>query len=530
MKSRSTLRLLAAACPMMFAAWAVAADKPSTERAISVMPELATEGLTTAQSTNIQVGVSNWLAAERPAGVAESTVRVSVSADEIQSIEQPEVTNAAPLKVGVVVPVTAKMALNGLVNPKTGLPTRGLDLAGGQVTTNRNGDYIWAVNVASEGAGGIRLHIENLFLPNNGELYFYSDSGESYGPYTGTGPDNSGEFWTPSIIGEEGTLQLRINGPATKDDLVNVSLSVTEVGHISRSFFGIGDVNAEGGVASFCQFNASCIVNNNCQSNNAVNNAELAVAKMLWVKGAFIYTCSGGLIADSDAGTQIPYFMTAGHCLNYSSTNLEAFFHYEVSCGTSTCTATYTDPPNNLIAGKTVGATLKAQGSIASGDYCLLQLSQTPPAGSVFLGWTNAAVSGSNGTPLYRVSHPSGAPQAYSDQTVSTTAGTCQGWNRGPLIYSRGVTGATEGGSSGSPVVNGSGQFVGQLTGSCGTNLNNVCDHNANATVDGAFAYYYNAVASFLAGGGGGCGATGSACTSNSQCCSNRCRPNGTCR
>jgi hypothetical protein len=439
--------------------------------------------------------------------------------------------------------------------------SRNRSLGGGQVSKTRGGDYVWAVNVGSEGAGGIRLHIEDLFLPNNGELYFYSDNGEAYGPYTGMGPENSGEFWTPSIVGDEGTLQLRINGPATKDDLVNVSLSVTEVGHISRSFFGIANVDpeAEGGVASFCQFNASCIVNNNCTSNSAVNDAELAVAKMLWVQGCCIYTCSGGLIADTDTSTQIPYFMTAGHCLSRSSNNLEAFFRYQVPCGTSTCTATFTDPPNNLIAGKTVGATVLAQGSISSGDYCLLRLSQGPPSGSVYLGWTNTPISGTNGAALHRVSHPSGAPQAYSNANVDTGAGTCQGWPRGPLIYSKGNVGATEGGSSGSPVVNASGQFVGQLTGGCGTNINDTCDHNSNSTVDGALAYYYSAVASFLdAGGGcvpttenctdgadndcdgaidcadsdcsgspacsGGCSPSGASCTANSECCSNKCK------
>ena len=48
--------------------------------------------------------------------------------------------------------------------------------------------------------------------------------------------------------------------------------------------------------------------------------------------------------------------------------------------------------------------------------------------------------------------------------------------------------GVTEGGSSGSPVVNSSGQVVGQLSGGCGYNINDVCDEVQNRTVDGAFA------------------------------------------
>src|SRR6185295_5803615 len=144
-----------------------------------------------------------------------------------------------------------------------------------------------------------------------------------------------------------------------------------------------------------------------------------------------------------------------------------------------------------------LGATIKATGTV--GDYSLLQLNQTPPAGSVFLGWNNTPIANTNNAALYRISHPAWAPQAYSDGTVSTSAPTCTGWPRGERIYSRGVTGGTEGGSSGSPVLNASGQVVGQLSGACGTNTGNACDNTNNATVDGAFAAYYANVQPFLA-------------------------------
>jgi PKD repeat protein len=123
------------------------------------------------------------------------------------------------------------------------------------------------------------------------------------------------------------------------------------------------------------------------------------------------------------------------------------------------------------------------------------------------LGWTSQAVAASDGGMLYRISHPAGAPQAYSEHRVDTSAPTCRGWPRGPWIYSRDVVGATQGGSSGSPVVNASGQVVGQLTGGCGYNVNDVCDSVSNATVDGALAYYYPEVQQWLdsgpSGGGG---------------------------
>ena len=48
--------------------------------------------------------------------------------------------------------------------------------------------------------------------------------------------------------------------------------------------------------------------------------------------------------------------------------------------------------------------------------------------------------------------------------------------------------------------VNGAGQIVGQLSGACGTNVNDTCDSINNATVDGAFAAYFAEIANILEG------------------------------
>jgi hypothetical protein len=137
-----------------------------------------------------------------------------------------------------------------------------------------------------------------------------------------------------------------------------------------------------------------------------------------------------------------------------------------------------------------------------NGDHTLLQLRQDPPSGSVFLGWTTQPVAFADGTQLFRISHPNGAPQAYSKHVVETTLVECGGLPIGEFIYSQDVIGATEGGSSGSPVMNMNGQIVGQLYGACGYNLE-VCDAEQNRTVDGAFAFYYSQVEPWLGGGGG---------------------------
>jgi hypothetical protein len=47
---------------------------------------------------------------------------------------------------------------------------------------------------------------------------------------------------------------------------------------------------------------------------------------MFWIQGAFIHTCTGGPLADTDGSSQIPYFLTASQCLsknNVAGTLLE---------------------------------------------------------------------------------------------------------------------------------------------------------------------------------------------------------------
>jgi hypothetical protein len=482
------------AASLVLVSSAPAAEPTVTPLEVTGVPmEVATEGLTVEEMAAHSAELTRWLSQERPAGVTESPVRVVLTPEQLNSIEFPVQVDGEPLQVGLVVDLTSRVSVQGLGTSGRGKGISGVQ--GGTLVETIDGGNVWSVAIVSENAGGIRVLVERVNLPEGVELYFYSQNGEAYGPFTGLGPDGNGAFWTPSVFGSEGILQLRASGDS---DTANVTLSVTKVGHIGRGVFGLPE--EAGNIAAVCSTNASCVVNAECAgANAAVDPARLAVAKMLWVAGGFIYTCSGGLIADNVAG-EIPYFLTANHCLSKANTNLEAFFQYRFdSCtDTSNCTGTWTDPAPGTFAGKTVGATVKKTNR--KGDYTLLQLSQTPPAGSVYLGWNSVAVSNVNNTPLYRISHPSGAPQCYSTQNVSTSAPTCTSWPRGERIYSRGVTngGATEGGSSGSPILNASSQIVGQLSGSCGTNNSNVCDNVNNATVDGAFAYYYSAVKPFL--------------------------------
>ena len=451
-----------------------------------------------------------------------SAVVVNVTAAERKAIDIPTAQDGK-LLVGLNKAVGVTVSFAGTAN----LGERTRDLKLGAVRGDGQGGFTWTASLRSPGAEAMRVHVTGLDLPEGAGLYVYNEKGQAFGPYTGRGPLDNGDLFSNTVFGELLLLQLQAPAGAHVP-----AFRVEEVGVMGKRFlisrynpegmFDPNDLQSLANAKAFCSYNATCVVNAACQSSSAVNAAKDAVATMLFTSGGGQYICTGQLIADTVSTSVIPYFITAHHCIGSSgeASSLETYFDYQTTCSSPNCTQPY----NNT--GETVGATIKATGT--SSDYSLLQLSSaptTPDGVATYLGWSVTDISNTT-TQLYRVSHPKGAPQAYSEQRVDPTKPTCGTLPRGRFLYSKDNLGATEGGSSGSAVVNAAGEIVGQLYGACGTNLNNVCDANSNATVDGAFASTYPNVAAFLnpGGGGGSCTQAGQACTSNSQCCSNNCK------
>jgi hypothetical protein len=397
-------------------------------------------------------------------------------------------------KVGVTATVEQPLRLAGLAPASlTGQP---LDLELGAIRSDGGTGFVWSATVESPGAAALRLGLDDFYLPTGAELYLYDDLGEVAGPYTHFGPQGDGAFWTNTLRGDRVHLQIHYGGTDLVDALGATALSVVDVGHLDERLLAAQYSAIDTDLRSFCSFNASCVENAECQNlPAAVAAARDAVALMIFASGPWQYICSGGLMADADH-TGTPHFITANHCISSSSEagSLETYFQFSTSCGGS-CSL------NQVY--NTLGATIESTSSTS--DYTLLLLSGAAPAGSQFLDQNPNEIAFSNGADLFRISHPGGAPQAYSTHDVDTSKGTCSSWPRGNWIYSTDKFGATEGGSSGSPVVDANGLMVGQLSGACGFNVNDNCDTVSNATVDGAFYAYQDDVAQFLGSGGGTC-------------------------
>ncbi len=472
---------------------ALAADRspvPAGQPIIQVAPEQSVEGLTIEEHFAARDQKHAMLTLEMPAGASTQGINVKLTRDEILELRNVMPVSGEPLRIGTVKRIPSALVVTGIY-PKAG-DTR---VAGGALQYTADGGFSWGVSVGSKGAHAIRIHLSNFSLPANAEMYFFDAAGEAYGPYTGLGRNDTGEFWTDSVRSDKGIIMIRQLGPGTPNELGGISFTIDKVAHIGNGF-PRPNPQAEWTDGDRCGWNGnpSCVEDANCGSVAPADQS--AIAKIEWIAGCCIYTCTGGLIADTAAG-QRNLFLTANHCVNRSRIAglVETFFEYTTSSCEGTCPG---EPPPH-----TSGATLLATSK--DGDFTLLELGGNPPAGSTFLGWNNAPIANSNGADLTRVSNPNYGPQVLSRHTVDTGSVTCNGLPRGEFIYSHDVYGATDGGSSGSPVVNSSGQIVGQLYGACGFNVGDPCAADENSTVDGALAYYYANVAEFLDPSGGGC-------------------------
>jgi hypothetical protein len=209
------------------------------------------------------------------------------------------------------------------------------------------------------------------------------------------------------------------------------------------------------------------------------------------------YACSGALV-NTTMGNEIPYFLTANHCVNSAATakSVELFWDYK----TATCGSPV---PERSGFARSLGATLLATGSIDAGkpDFTLLRLSTPPPAGRYYLGWSASPDSTRGGATVFRIGHPEGGPQMLSSHATTDvpTPGECADLPRSTFIYSKNLVGATKGGSSGAPAFLADGlQVVGQLYGRCGNNLPDVCDAVQNSAVDGSFSRYFSSIERWL--------------------------------
>ena len=435
------------------------------------------------------VGVKSYPAAPRLVQRAQiapaATLRAAVEVvpEQIEAVKVWNRQGKLPARNGITRSLgeTVSVQFGGL-STKSGLQGRGIQ------ARSENG-LTWGTSFRVENAVRLRLHLEDVNIPEGSTMWVYGSAGEARAFDTSL-IDDKKSLWTPSIYGD--TVYLEIEVPAGS---APASFRVSEVLELLS-----GPKRTRGDDEPTCLVGQDV----NCQEASefsVVEQASRAVAFMEFATADGGGVCSGALITDQQqSGT--PYFLTANHCIDNqsSASSLEVLFDYKyLSCVSGN--VDFLD----AISGSTLLVTSETS------DVTLLRLSSVP-ANRVFLGWNADSSVVPNGTRLHRISHPFPdavdlpEPQTYSRTTVTSGGATCSTRPRTNFVYSNetpGGEGGVYGGSSGSAIMLDNGQIVGQLLGSCGPDPAAGCDRRNN-TLDGAFSVSFNQLRPHLASTGTG--------------------------
>jgi len=352
-----------------------------------------------------------------------------------------------------------------------------------------SGSLVWGTKVTVMGAYGIRMHLKSVHLPTGTRLWSYGSEGAP----TGFGMElisSRGDIWAPAVFAETAFLELEIPAGALKQGGSFEIADVAELVH--PELLGAAPQAAD---SPSCLQDAACITS---ARFSPIDLAHHAVAQLQFMVGNQAFLCTGTLLNDTKSDFT-PYLLTAHHCFSTQDevSTLEAFWDYvDASCGGA--------PPNEGSLPRSDGGTLLAVGAVS--DFTFVQLLSLPD-GRAFMGWDADSGVVSQGTTLYRVSHPAPngvpLPQSYAETLVDASSSPCifdevspAAADRPEFIYSATSFGDEYPGSSGSASMLADGSVVGQLTGSC-PGVNDNCTQ-AHEVVDGAFSTTYSFIAPWL--------------------------------
>jgi len=329
-----------------------------------------------------------------------------------------------------------------------------------------------AVSFTSQGGAGLRLGLVVRKLPADALVRGYVKGGDTVFEVPGATvlealrrnrdagdvSEAARTWWTPLVDGPEMTLEISLPQGATADA---VDISVPRLSHLQVKAEDLNNT-AKIGQAGSCEADVKCVAD--------LDNSSRATARMVFTVNGGTYLCTGTLLNDSSSsGT--PYFLSANHCVSTqtTATSLITYWFYR----SSSCNSGILDTNYRVLHS---GATLLYASSDT--DASFMKLSEAPPTGAVFAGWSLDAPA--IGGEVVGIHHPEGDLQKYSQGAMTTFANctavdssdsfSCATANAstGNFVNAGWNTGTTEPGSSGSGLFassSGKRYLIGQLYG-----------------------------------------------------------------
>jgi lysyl endopeptidase len=344
-----------------------------------------------------------------------------------------------------------------------------------------DGTMRWRLRILGrEGTTSINLGFSRFQMPAHGSLLLYSaDGSKKLRPFTADDNETHGQLWTPPVLTDDLIVELTV--PASEKDAVGLELA-----SINQGYRGFGTTPL---VKS-----GPCNLDVECLAPADPWRVQMQAVAVISTGGSTF--CTGSLINDT-ANDHKMYFITANHCTVTAgnAASLVAFWNYQNSFCRTPGSAQSGQAGDGQLTQFHTGSFFRANS--AASDFTLVELDDPPvPAFNHFWeGWDRSTgnVICSAAAPCAGIHHPNTDEKritySLTDMVPSTWATTppptpgdgTHLWVHwatdppGPFT----VPGVTEPGSSGSPLYNAAGRFIGQLHGgasACGATGDNLSD------------------------------------------------------
>ncbi|WP_298651893.1 trypsin-like peptidase domain-containing protein [uncultured Proteiniphilum sp.] len=315
---------------------------------------------------------------------------------------------------------------------------------------------VWRVGIRSKGASSLNILFSKFRLPPQAGLFVYSsDQSEILGSYTEKNNTELNLLPVQPVGGDELIVEYQEPLEATFNGEI-------EIGEVNHDFLGIFRATEPRDPAQNCHPNLVCYPEDIQPGSGVVG---------LIINGTTYCT---GVLVNNTAEDATPYLLTATHCLN---SNYNASFlanrKYDLIAGSIVAFFNYNSPLCDMDIRGPLQMTMASADSVLISerhDISLLKLKEAPPAEyqPYYLGW-NAGSSPS--APFHGLHHPNGGIKkvAIDEGPLSLGSFDLPNYNlEEPNSFwevRAWDTGATEGGSSGSPLLDREKRVLGTLTG-----------------------------------------------------------------
>lgn len=323
------------------------------------------------------------------------------------------------------------------------------------ITFNYGNAKIWRIGIRSRGAYSLNILFSKFRLPEGAKVFVYnSDQTEILGSYTSENNSDLNLLPIQPIGGDEVIVEYHL-----PSDIVDAG--ELEIGEVNHDFVGIFRATEPRDPVQSCHPNLICYP----------EDIEPGSGVVALIINGTTY-CTGSLVNNSsEDGT--PYLLTATHCLNndYDSRFLNNR-RYNMVAGNIVAFFNYNSPVCSPDIRGPLQMTLASTDSVLISerhDISLLKFKQIPPKEyqPYYLGWNaNSALS----PPFHGIHHPNGGIKKIAIEEDNLRIGSFDNpkYNMEPAsfwVVRDWEIAATEGGSSGSPLLDREKRIVGSLTG-----------------------------------------------------------------